>query len=359
LTETAEAPDIVVGNWLKSMATRNLFTPLNRFFSQDRVSKTAFYPRLLDLGNIENKQYLFPVAFNIPAIVFARANSSLLSNPFTLSFEELKALGTGYNREQNGIYSRMGFSPAWSDEFLFVAATLFNASFREADPLAWDSQALEAAIAYLRTWTQESNTSIQAEDDFVFKYCYDPPAKLAASGRILCTYMNSMEFFTLPQESRANLDFRWLAEEDTIPLFEKTVYYGIYKKGKAKKAAAAFTEWFFQAETQRVLLEISRNQGLQESLFGISSGFSALRTVTEQIFPQFYPSLLGHTPPDGFLSPPHILPQHWNTLKEQVILPYLRDRIRQTGEAAPRSLERRVNEWYRINNFSHSPQNAF
>jgi hypothetical protein len=359
LTETTESPDIVVGNWLKSVSTRNLFRPLNSFFSQDRISKTAFYSRLLDSGNIENKQYLFPVAFNIPAIVCAGANSSLLSNPFTITFEELKALGTRYNMEQNGIYSRMGFSPAWNDEFLFVAATLFNVSFREADPLAWDPEALDQAITYLRNWTRESNTSIQAEDEFVFKYCYDPPAKLAASGRILFTYMNSADFFTLPQESRVNLDFRWIAEQDTIPLFEKTVYYGIYKKGKAKKAATAFTQWFFQAETQQMLLEISRNQGIHETLFGISSGFSALRTVTEQIFPQFYPSLLGHTPPDGFLFPPHILPQHWNTLKEQVILPYLLDRIRQTGETVPRPLERRVNEWYRINNFSPSPQRAF
>lgn len=349
LTETTESPDIVVGNWLKSVSTRNLFKPLNRFFTQNQVAKTAFYPRLLALGNIENKQYLLPVAFNIPAIVFARANGPLLSNPFTVTFEELKALGTGYNMGQNGIYSRMGFSPAWNDEFLFVATTLFNVSFREADPLAWNPEALEQAIGYLRNWTQESNTSIQAEDEFVFKYCYDPPAKLAASGRILFTYMNSMDFFTLTQESRTNLDFRWIAEQDTIPLFEETVYYGIYKKGKAKKAATAFTQWFFQAETQRLLLEISRKQGIHETLFGISSGFSALRIVTEQIFPQFYPSLLGHMPPESFLSPPAILPRNWMSVKERVILPYLHDRIRSQSREEIRSLERRITDWYRLN----------
>ena len=69
LTETTESPDIVVGNWLKSVSTRRLFTPLNRFFARAQVAKNAFYPRLLALGNIENKQYLLPVAFNIPAIV--------------------------------------------------------------------------------------------------------------------------------------------------------------------------------------------------------------------------------------------------------------------------------------------------
>ncbi|MDR1955342.1 MAG: extracellular solute-binding protein [Treponema sp.] len=349
LTATAEFPDIVVGNWLKSVSTRSLFKPLDSFFKHDQVAKSAFYPRLLALGNIEGKQYLLPVAFNIPAIVFARANGSLLANPFTISLEELKALGTSYNMEQNGVYFRMGFSPAWNDAFLFVVASLFHASFREADPLGWDPDALEQAIGYLQSWTRESNTSIQAEDDFAFKYFYDPPAKLAASGRILFTYMNSAEFFALTPEGQANLDFRWIAEQDTIPLFEETVYYGIYKRGKAKKAAAAFTQWFFQAETQRLLLEISKNQGIHETIFGISSGFSALRTVTEQIFPQFYPNLLGHMPPDGFLSPPNILPRNWDALKEQVILPYLRDRIRQPQEEAIRPLERRVNDWYRIN----------
>ncbi|MDR3170834.1 MAG: hypothetical protein LBU17_04305 [Treponema sp.] len=354
LTDTREGPDIVIGDWLKSISTRTLFRSLDPLFKQELLSSTAFYPRLLALGNIDGTQYLLPVAFNIPAIVFAQSNGGMLSDPFTIGLEEIKTLGKAYNIENKGVYSRMGFSPAWNDAFLFITATLFNTAFKEAPvqesiPISWDAVALEHAMTYISSWIAEANTGIQAEDDFVFKYCYDPPAKLAMSGRILFTYMNSAEFFTLDQEQKANLDFRWIAENDTIPLSEDTVYYGISKKGKAKAASIAFTTWFFKLETQRLLLEISKNYRINENLFGIGNGFSSLRIVTEQVFPQFYPSLLGHMPPEAFLAPPNILPRNWIALKERVILSYLHDRIRYTGQDALRPLERRVSDWYRLN----------
>ncbi|MDR1399893.1 MAG: extracellular solute-binding protein [Treponema sp.] len=355
-----ETPDIVIGNWLKSATTRTLFKPLDSFFTKNKIDKAAFYPRLLNLGTIEEQQYLLPVAFNIPALALTRANAQLLSNSFTIGIDEIKTLSKAYNVEQNGVYSRMGFSPVWNDEFLYVTADMFNAAFREAETapsvastlsgsvgdITWNPEAIEDVIKALRDWTQEVNTSIQAEDDFVFKYFYEPSAKLAMSGRVLFTYMNSASLFTLSQEQRSNLEFRWIAENNTIPVSEDTVYYGIYKRGKAKKAADAFTEWFFQAETQRRLLEISKEQRMNETYFGISNGFSAIRTVTEQIFPLFYPSLLGHMPPSDFLSPPNILPQNWSILKAQVIIPYLHARIRQQDT---RSLEWRISDWYRTN----------
>jgi ABC-type glycerol-3-phosphate transport system substrate-binding protein len=347
LIDTGEIPDLVAGSWLKSASTRSFFKPLDSLFRNNRVPKNAFYPRLLALGNIDGRQYLLPVSFNIPTLIFARDQGEALSNPFTIGFEEMKTLGKAYNREQNGVYTRMGFSPAWNDDFLFIVATLFNASFREASPAAWDAAALERGMAFVEEWIREVNTSIQAEEDFVFKYLSDPPAKLVLSGRILFAYMSSAGIFTLAEERRTGLDFRWVAEKNTIPVIEGSVYLGISKKGKAPKAAAAFTRWLFQAETQRLLLEKSRDLRMIENSFGIGGGFSALRPVTEQIFPQFYPSLLGHMPPEDFLSPANILPWNWAGLKERVILPYLHERIHQDRNGAP--LERRVADWHRLN----------
>ena len=162
LTGTGEGPDIVAGSWLKSASTRNLFSPLDELLKKDSQLPAAFYPRLLALGNIEGKQYLLPVAFNIPALVFAQDKGQDLSNHFTIGLEEIKEKGGAYNAENRGTYSRMGFSPTWSDEFLFITAALFGASFREAAPLAWDAGALEAAIGYIRSWIKDANTEIQA-----------------------------------------------------------------------------------------------------------------------------------------------------------------------------------------------------
>jgi ABC-type glycerol-3-phosphate transport system substrate-binding protein len=349
LTEDGEYPDIVAAGWLKSASTRALFRPLDSFFESSGISAGAFYPRLLALGNIEGKQYLLPVAFNIPAMVFARDYTMPLSNPFTIDMEEIMELGKSYNAETNGVYTRMGFSPSWNDEFLFITATLFNTGFREASPIAWDPLALDRALTWVQNWITGANTSIQAEDDFSFKYLYDPPAKLVSSGRILFSYMSSSQFFTLAEERRTALDFRWIAEKEVIPMDELNVYYGIHKKARSGKAAVAFTQWFFQAETQRRLLESAKAKRLLETSFGIGGGFSAMRTVTEQIFPQFYPSLLGRMPPESFLSPPNILPRNWMIIKERVILPYLHDRIRHESKDEIRPLERRITDWYRLN----------
>ncbi|MDR2095859.1 MAG: hypothetical protein LBP76_10145 [Treponema sp.] len=350
LTNAEKYPDIVAGNWLKSTSTRSFFKPLDDLFKDDIISQSAFYTRILDLGNIEGKQYLLPVAFNIPALVFARTQNESLSNPFTIEMAQIRELGKAYNIQRNGNFTRMGFSPAWNDEFLFITAALFNSSFREASPVAWDALALERAIAFVQEWINEANNGIQAEDEFTFKYFYDPPTKLVLSGRILFTYMNSAQFFTLTDERRTDLDFRWISEQDTIPLIEGTIYYGIYRDSKAKKATRAFTQWFFQENTQRLLLETARKNRINETHFGIAGGFSAMRTVTEYVFPQFYPGLLGHMPPADFLSPPNILPRNWTALKEKVILPYLHERIRHESKDEIRSLERRIAEWNRLNN---------
>ncbi|MDR2376651.1 MAG: extracellular solute-binding protein [Treponema sp.] len=348
LAQGLEYPDIVVGNWLKSASTRTLLEPLDKLLKDQSLNEDYFYPRLIALGKIENHQYLLPVSFNIPALVFVRGNESLISNPFTIGLEEIKTLGKEYNQE-NGGYTRMGFSPAWNDEFLFVTAKLLGAGFREAAPLAWDAQALERAMIYNQQWIKEANTSIQQVDDFTFKYFYDPPAKRLVSGHILFAYMESAELFTMAQERRSTLDFRWIAEANTIPLNEDTVYYGICKKGKARKAAEAFTCWFFQPETQTLLLESARNQRISEISFGIAGGFSALRNVTEQVFPRFYPILLGHIPPEDQLVPPNVLPGNWPALKEKVILPYMHDRIRHDNKEDVAPLEQRINDWIRLN----------
>jgi len=161
--------------------------------------------------------------------------------------------------------------------------------------------------------------------------------------------MDSGSFFTLAADQQNNLDFRWLAEQEIIPLTEGAIYLGLTKKSKAPKAAEAFSRWLFSADTQRYLLERSRKNRLAETSFGISGGFSAMRPVTEQIFPQFYQVLLGHMPPAEFLSPANILPINWMAMKERVVLPYLHERSRQPNEEGVYQLERRLTDWLRIN----------
>jgi ABC-type glycerol-3-phosphate transport system substrate-binding protein len=342
-------PDIIVGSWLKNTSTGDNFKSLDYLFGANKLSRSVFYPRLLAVGRIDRNQYLLPVSFNVPALIFSREKDLEISNSFTIGFEEIKKLSGAYNVLNKGSYTRMGFSPLWNDDFLMVTAVLFDSSFKEASPLAWDAAALNRSMDFVNDWTVRINTDNQAEEDFTFKYFIEPPEKLIQSGRILFSYMEISELFILSEESKNILDFRWLMEEEKIPIAEDAVFLGIPKKGKAPKAAKAFVQWFFKIENQRLLLDFSKANRISESVFGICGGFSAIGAVTEQIFPRYYPGLLGHVPPSEFLATPNILPGNWAVIRERVVLPYLHDRARSKQSEETMPLEKRLAEWQRVN----------
>jgi len=352
VTELARAnspPDIIVGSWLKNSSTGTYFKTLDNLFGANKLSRSVFIQRLLAIGRIENNQYLLPVSFNIPALIFAADSEQEFSSQFTIGFDEIKYLSGNYNVLSRGAYTQMGFSPLWNSNFLFLTAVLFGASFAEAAPLTWNNAALERSMDFIYNWTHEINFNNQAEEDFTFKYFFEPIMKLIKSGRILFSYMESGELFTLSEDNRNDTDFRWIMEQNTIPMTEDMVYLGIPKRAKSQKAATAFIQWFFQIESQAQILEYCRANRINESVFGICGGFSALSPVTEQIFPRFYPELLGRMPPSDFLVPPSIVPGNWTAIKERVILPYLNERAKTENSSDIVHLERRILDWTRLN----------
>jgi len=349
-----KAPDIIAASWLKNSAMNTTYKSLDNLFGAKKLSRNTFYPRLLAIGRADRTQYLLPVSFNIPALVFSKEREQdltwfELSNQFTINFDEIKKLSSPYNVRTRGAYTRMGFSPLWNDNFLLTAAILQGASFREASPLAWDSAALERSMKFVNNWTNEINTNTQADDEFTFKYFVEPPERLIQSGRILFSYMSSSDLFTLSDESKNNLDFRWIMEQNRIPVTEESVYIGIPRKAKSEKAAKAFIQWFFKVENQRRLLEYTKANRVNENIFGICGGFSALSPVTEQVYPLFYPELLGRMPLSENFTPPNILPGDWVNIKERVVLPYLFDRARVENADDVYPLERRLSDWMRMN----------
>ena len=345
----SNSPDIIIASRLKNSSTQAYFQSLNNLFSAAKLSRNIFYPLLLTFGRIERTQYLLPVSFNIPALVFAKERNHEMSNQFTIDFDEIKILSKAFNAENRGSYTRLGFSPLWNDNFLLTAAVLSGASFTEAEPLVWDSAALERSMVFIKDWTNEINTSLQAEEDFGFKYFFEPPVKLILSERILFSYMDSRDLFLINDENKPFLDFRWIMEKDNIPIADDMVYIGIPKWAKYEHAARAFIHWFFKIENQRHLLEYFKSNGLSENIFGICSGFSALVPVTEQVYPLFYPELMGRMPPSEFFTPPAILPRRWAAIREKVILHYLHDRARSGSAEEINPLERRLADWMRQN----------
>ena len=345
LISAKDAPDLIVGPWLKGEKARSKLVPVDYLFTELRLSSKLFYGSLLDLGNVRGRQYLLPVSFNLPALVFSPEKSALIDNDFALSLEQVRRLSSEFNAKEKGVYSKMGFSPRWNGEFLYLVARMHNARFEEGSPLfSWNEDGLKASIEYLRDWTRTINTSATAEDEFQFKYLYDPPYRLVTGGRNVFSYMPSDAIFVLPGDKRQNLDFRWVMKDGKTPIRDDIVYMGVCRKSRNLEAAEAFIVWFFSEKTQRALLDRSVETGIAARSFGVSGGFSSLRPVNERIFPLYYPSLLGHLPPPETLSVPRILPNNWELLKAEILLPWLEDMARKPEGMTP-SLQEAIKAW--------------
>jgi hypothetical protein len=369
LAETAreekDGPDIVIGNWLNSAETIALFRPATSFYQGNAPLESVFYPGLLEGGRLKSsggraaRQVLLPVSFDAYILAFDRNNAALLPDPFTISLTELQETGAAYNLMRDGVLTRVGFSPLWNEAFLFLGTALLGADWREADPAApgaarimWDEERLQAALELLREWVAAANGSIQADDDFSFKYFFAPPDKLAADGRILFAVMRVSDFFKLTEERRAALDFRWLEHEGRVVPAENIVYYGTCRKSGSRAKAIAFTSWFFSEESQGAMLAKGRAARNAETLFGIAGGFSAMRGVTETAFPRSYAGMLGHAPLGEKIVSPGVFPSFFPELKERVIIPYLREQTRlgngNDNRTNAGTLESRLSDWTRM-----------
>ena len=77
--------------------------------------------------------------------------------------------------------------------------------------------------------------------------------------------------------------------------------------------------------------------------FGLAGGFSSLQTVNEVELPKHFPELVGHIPPSEYLSYPQALPDIWNDLKKDGILPWIQSQL--TSEPQNRSLKESIERW--------------
>ncbi len=342
-------PDIVIGPWLKGKAARIHFSKINNLFGEDKIKKTDFYPELLNLGNIAGNQYLLPISFNLPLIIFSAENKGLIENTFTISPDEIRNLSIKFNKLSKRSYSKMGFSPRWSEDFLYMTAKGFYASFEEEHNFfSWNDKSLKNAVNYIRSWSKEVNSSSDAEDEFKFKYLYDSPFVFINGGRCLFYYVSSEELFSMPKDKLENIDFRWLSFNGKTPLKDDILYAGICNKAKNRKAAEAFFIWFYKEENQKQLLDRSNKMNLMISGFGLAGGFSAISSITEKVFPYYYPLLLSHLPQTNSIYAPHILPSNWPQLKNEILMPYLKDICSsKQKQAETLSLNKKITEWYK------------
>ena len=332
-THDEQKPDIIVGEGFTEAQVEKYFLPLDYLFSDLHINRQQFYPQLLDSGFLSGKQYLLPISFNLPLVIFSETNDNLIPDPYVINTDQIRDISAEFNKQnKSGAYTSMGFAPGWNSEFLYVVAKLYKTNFTmEADNFKWDDENLKKSIQYLKSWTEEKNTSTTAEQDYKYKYLYTTETKWITEGHCTFAYNTSASLFKMDDDSLSGLDFRWLTADGIIPIEDTILYIGMYKDSKKLKDAQQFIIWFMQEQNQKAMLEWSRKMNLTIKDFGIAGGFSSVRNVNELYFPIYYPLLLGNLPPkDSLYANSHILPERWSSLKEKVIIPYLTDIVNTT-----------------------------
>lgn len=318
-----KSPDIVAGAFLRSEKMRKNFRALNSIFQKKRLSRSAFYPQLLDALKRDRIQRLLPVSFNLPAVIFAKSNEELLPDNYALTPSQIRDSGKAFNKKKpDGSLERAGFIPKRDSAFLYLTAKTKGADFKkDGGSFTWNEKNLADAVSFLREWTIGANDSPKAESDFAYKYLSMPVNKQVTSGRTLFAYVTSDRLFRMASDQTQDIDFRWVYDGKKIPMEDSIVSLGIPRRAKNRAGAMKFAEWLLSAKTQREILERKKNAPLDTDLFGIAGGFSSLKEVNEREFPRNYEMLLAAMPSPESLSAPPPLPSDWERAKFEAVIP--------------------------------------
>ncbi|MBQ9207056.1 MAG: hypothetical protein IJ158_10135 [Treponema sp.] len=340
-------PDIVIGSFLRNARIKKNFASLDRVFNRRGINPSSLYAPLLEYGKINGRQYLIPVSFNVPTIIFSGKNQNLVGENMLIDSDKICDSGSLFNQKsKDEIFVKMGFAPSWNAAFMFHVAKMNGAEFAEkATSFSWNADSLTSSIEYLKSWSREKNGGTSAEQDFSFKYLYMPDYKLVNSDRCLFAYTKSDGFFNISSEQTENISFRWFSKDGKIFVNDDLASLALYRKTKNAGKAYEFITWFFSESTQKNLLERAMRMNLDTNTFGICNGFSSIKTVNERVFPSYYKNLLGNLPAESSLVAPLSLPARWESLKERVIIPYLVDATNTDSESAVKSIDERISVW--------------
>lgn len=322
-------PDIVIGSWLRTSNTSKQFKSLDYLFDRKNLTSTVFYPQLLNAGKVKQTQCLIPVSFNLPAVIFSTKNKDYITDNYTLSIEQIRSIGSSYNqKDKKGLFTRIGFAPLNNNDFLYLAVKLNNTNFKEENSkITFNEKKLEDQISYLKDWVVTENSSPSEEQDFCYKYLFMPEYRQITSDRTLLSYTTSSELFTMMKNQNTDMDYRWICKDNFIPIEDSFRMLGIYKNAKNQVGATEFITWFFQAESQKAIIEKKALLRLDIEQFGIANGFSSLRSVNQNVLTTYYTQMFSNMPPSQMLKVPTELPARWENYKTSVVEAYIKNKL--------------------------------
>ncbi len=338
--------DVVIGEWLASPAVMDQMDGLGDIVKPGKIDPAWFYARLLAMGSRDNRPVLVPLSFSLPAIVYVRQPADLPT--MFMPLDTLHTMSKAYNKSsKTGDLVNVGFSPTWNPDFLTATALLFGAHLRPGRNglPSWDENGIRKTVDFVTSWLTDVNGGA-ADDEFSARYVTNQPwawhKLLADPARTLFGFASFTDFFALPEEERRDLDFRWLSQDGVIPVLDNVLFAGVLRSGRDKGGARAFLQWFCSLGVQQSLITV--NQSRRIGVFGITNGFSSLKSINEKDLPMKYPLLLGHIPQENLLSFPETLPDSWLKVRD-VITPWI---IATAKGQETETLQKKLEEWQNV-----------
>ncbi|MDC7223429.1 MAG: hypothetical protein PQJ60_06775 [Spirochaetales bacterium] len=306
-----EKPDLVIGKDLNSVLFRSNFLPVSL--------PEGIYPVLSGDLNGKGETELIPLAFDLPVIVYSAGRDDL---PLMMDGEDLRREGMVRNRESEGEFVHMGFSPLWNPEFLYWYLRGEKVSFYEDGEFSYDQDRLSAQINDVRDWVEMVNGNLEKERAFSEKYRYIPDYKLLQKGTIDFVPMTFSRYSGLPGKETALMAYSWFGDGEHInPI--NCLYGGIPKESNYEDRAEQFLRWLVSVEGQKELIQY---KGVASPGFALFDRFSSLERINRLHLPLVFSDKLGNR---IFLAEqlgtPPLEPENWSAVKGQVLDPWLNE----------------------------------
>jgi hypothetical protein len=319
-------PDIVIGKNLNNSLFYDQFLPI--------IPPEGIYPVLI--RNNQEGVPLLPVSFDVPVLIYDR---SIKDIPLVLDWQTLKEKTESLNIISESQYKHMGFSPLWSDEFLYWFLQGEGVTFYEGGVFDYDPDLLSQKLELISQWVNENNGSLAAHEAFSRKYRYIPDYKLMKSGYIDFTAMSFSQFTALPEAETVGLTHSWYGNGEFI-LPQDMVYGGVRIKTDLEEEGKEFLLWLISVDVQKELL---KRKGNVTPGFALFDGFSSLEEINREVLPGNFPKNLS----DRIFLPeqlgsPVMEPENWSAIKESVIYPWLHETVRKNISLP---LSSYFNEW--------------
>lgn len=338
--------DGVISQNLNYPQAQSLFADLTGILSDLGSPARYFLQDSLSYSSSEGFPLALPLAYDLPVAVFLHTPSTSpvplegqsIFETWSFEIEDFRSRSQSFSVRTDDRYTRLGYYPGWDREFLLCLSRLSGANFM-ADPtiearLSWDSPGLNQVLEKVRTWQGDGGPNPDQIEEFNRRFAYAPWYRQILDNRVAYRVVRLSEFLALPSEYRSRLQFRWITADGRVPVAENPVYFFLSHNAESTLGVSNFVRWLVSPEGVSQVLEtwIDNGQIGIQFLGGIPIDLrDPVQPREETSWEKVYYQGI-ELPPNARLSFPPTAPAQWESIIEEVILPWLREEMRNSQE---------------------------